>query len=319
MQLHLVRPYQVLSVLALSGLGGCLAPATVATIHATQEGSARVELDGEPFATVHFAAEPRPFVHPLYAAGGMPVTRSWPMAVAPGEAQDHPHHQSFWFAHGDVNGFNFWHHSGRDERIELDGEVALLERPCGAKICARYRWLAEEQRLVCTEERWLTFHHYEEGRYVDVETTLTPAGEPLVLGDTKEGILALRLHPALRLEGEVAAGSIVNSEGVRDGECWGKRAAWVEYSGPIDGREVGVAIFDHPSNVRHPTWWHARGYGLVAANPFGIGAFEGQPQGTGDLTVEVGESITFRYRILIHTGEWTPARVQAAYEHYTGG
>jgi len=309
---------RVVPLLALLAVGGCMTPATMATIHTAADGTARVELDGDPFATVHFAAAPRPYVHPVLAPGGVRVTRSWPMEVEPGEAHDHPHHTSLWFAHGDVSGYNFWAPSGRNERIELDEVLNLLEGTLGAVIHARYRWMAEEDVLVCTEDRWLVFDDDEEGRFIDFQSTLTPGDEPLVFGDTKEGILAMRLHPALRLEGEVAAGSIVNSEGERDGRCWGKRARWVEYSGLVDGVDVGVAIFDHPSNPRHPTWWHARGYGRVAANPFGIHDFEKKPEGTGDLTVEPGETITFRYRILIHTGKWKPAKIHAAYVSYLG-
>ena len=129
--------------------------------------------------------------------------------------------------------------------------------------------------------------------------------------------MALRLAPTMRLKGKVAQGHIVNSEGVHDGQTWGKRAKWVDYYGPVEGHEIGVAIFDHPTNPRHPTWWHVRDYGLFAANPFGIHDFEKKEKGAGDLIVPEGESITFKYRFYIHEGNEQEGGVAEAYERYT--
>jgi len=94
-------------------------------------------------------------------------------------------------------------------------------------------------------------------------------------------------------------GTIINAEGVKNTAAWGKRSTWVDYHGPKDGKVYGVAIFDHPSNPRHPTWWHVRDYALFAANPFGKHDFR-EPQGpaqggrndhpgrrNGDLPLEV--------------------------------
>jgi hypothetical protein len=139
----------------------------------------------------------------------------------------------------------------------------------------------------------------------------------LTFGDTKEGTMAMRLAETMRLKGKVGEGHIVNSEGVRDDATWGKRANWVDYYGPVDGKTVGVAIFDHPSNPRHPTTWHVRDYGLFAANPFGIHDFEKKPPGTGNLMVKAGDKITFRYRFYIHPGDDKEAKVKEAYDRYT--
>jgi hypothetical protein len=108
-------------------------------------------------------------------------------------------------------------------------------------------------------------------------------------------------------------GHAVNSEGHRDGDLWGKRAKWVDYWGDVEGKTVGIAIFDHPSNPRHPTWWHARSYGLVTANPFGIHDFEDKPAGTGDMVIKQGESVTFRHRFLFHEGDAESAEIEKAY------
>jgi hypothetical protein len=115
-------------------------------------------------------------------------------------------------------------------------------------------------------------------------------------------------------------GHAANSEGLRDGAAWGKRAAWADYYGPVDGRIVGVAIFDNPKNPHHPTWWHVRDYGLFAANPFGQHDFEGLKDITaGNLVVPAGKSVTFRYRFYLHEGDEKQAKVAEHYKDYVVG
>ncbi len=128
--------------------------------------------------------------------------------------------------------------------------------------------------------------------------------------------MAIRLAETMRLKGKVGKGHIVNSEGVKDGETWGKRARWVDYYGPVEGQTMGVAIFDHPQNPRYPTWWHVRDYGLFAANPFGLHDFEKKPAGAGDLQVKSGDKVTFRYRICLHRGDDREANIAAKYAEY---
>ncbi len=134
--------------------------------------------------------------------------------------------------------------------------------------------------------------------------------------------MSIRSHPNLRLSNDAglgvttANGQAVNSRGVRGPEIWGKCAKWVDYWGVVGGLTVGIAILDHPLNSCHPTWWYARSYGLIAANPFGMHAFESQPEGTGNLTVSSGESITFRYRFVFHKGDTKQAHIAAIYEKY---
>jgi hypothetical protein len=151
---------------------------------------------------------------------------------------------------------------------------------------------------------------------MDFDITIHASNGKVVLGDTKEGSMAIRLAPTMRVEGKVGKGHIINSEGHRDGAAWGKRAAWCDYYGPVNGDIVGVAIFDHPKNPKHPTWWHVRTYGLFAANPFGVHNFESKPRGTGDITIQAGKSLTFRYRFYFHKGDAKQAQVAKHYRQY---
>ena len=99
---------------------------------------------------------------------------------------------------------------------------------------------------------------------------------------------------------------------------WGHRSPWVDYSGTLDGRAVGIAIFDHPANSTYPTWWHARDYGLFAANPFGERDFTGDKTKDGSLTLAPGQSVRFRYQLFIHPGNTAQANVAAAYHAWSG-
>ena len=133
--------------------------------------------------------------------------------------------------------------------------------------------------------------------------------------------MAIRVHPALQLEdlegSKGAAGRIVNSEGEEASKVWGRPARWVDYSGVIERRPVGIAVFDHPGNLRHPTRWHARGYGLFAANPFH--GFGGGPPGSDGHTIPAGEELRLRYRFVFHEGDAERADIEHRWKRWTEG
>lgn len=284
-------------------------------------GVVRIEIDGNLFAEYHYQGASRPYLFPVLDAEGALVARRWPLQEGIGEEQDHPHHKSLWYAHGDVNGVDFWSES---ENAGRTVHVEFLEKKSGretATFTTRNHLISKEGKRIATEDYKLRVHRTDDVRILDFDVILRATDGDLTLGDTKEGSMAIRLAETLRLkpnEHNVGkpTGHIVNSEGVRDGATWGKRAAWVDYYGPVDGRTVGVAIFDHPSNPRHPTWWHVRDYGLFAANPFGIHDFERKAAGTGDMKIPAGGKLTFRYRFVIHPGDEKVGRIAERYAEY---
>ncbi len=184
------------------------------------------------------------------------------------------------------------------------------------------KWVASDGKVICTDTRTLGFQAVPGGRAIDWEVTFHASQGDLKFGDDKHGLMAIRTHPSLRLDNDpqrgvtTANGQAVNSEGVSGKEVFGKRADWIDYWGKIDGKTVGIAIFDHPANPHHPTWWMARGYGYVAADPFGGHAIGGEPPGTGDLTIKAGQSATFRYRFVFHEGGPEEARIAEQYQRY---
>ncbi|MDX1815934.1 MAG: PmoA family protein, partial [Thermodesulfobacteriota bacterium] len=285
-------------------------------------GRFRVEVDGDLFAEYVFEGYAKPIIYPVIGPHGIGMTRNWPMKEVPGEAHDHKHHKSLWYTHGDVNGIDFWGEGDRSGKIVQEKVLKMTTGPRGAVILAADEWRGPDQNVVCTDTRRVGFSAFPRGRMIDFDITIFASNGDVVFGDTKEGTMGIRTHPNLRLRNDpsrgvtTANGHALNSEGVRDKDLWGKRAKWVDYWGTIGGHVVGVAIFDHPSNPRHPTWWHARDYGLIAANPFGVHDFEGKPEGTGDLKIPAGERRRWRYRFVFHEGDAEEADVAELYEDF---
>ncbi len=279
----------------------------------------RVEIDGQLFTEYFFNDVPRPYCYPLIGPGGAAMTRDWPMKNSPGEEHDHPHHRSLWFAHGAINGHDFWSEEKNFGKTVHEDFLDIRSSPEVGVIREQNKWVTTEGTVVCTDERALRFYKLSNPteRMMDFEITLFASNGELTFGDTKEGTMAVRLAETMRLKGKLGQGHIVNSAGVRDGQTWGKRADWCDYYGPVGGKTVGIAIFDHPQNPRHPTWWHVRDYGLFAANPFGQHDFESLSNKTaGNLVVPAGKSVTFRYRFYLHEGDDQQAKVAERYKEY---
>jgi hypothetical protein len=257
------------------------------------------------------------------------------MKQTPGEDTDHPWHRSLWFAHSMVNGVDFWNEGSGDagRSPKEKGKTvhdALLETSSGAVgvIHARNRWVAPDGKLICTDDRTLRFRAATNGRLLDYEITLHALPDaPLLMGDNKDGTMAMRLAQWMTMPHKVQGkdtpgnGHIVTSTGARDADAWGKRADWCDYSAERKDKTYGVAIFDHPQNLRHPTWWMARDYGLFGANPFGQHDYENlkdQPH-IGDYTIPAGGSLTLRYRFYFHIGDEKTAGIAERYAEYTAG
>ncbi len=284
-----------------------------------QEKTLRVDINGRLFTEYCFKDVPRPYFYPVIGPTGEPIIRHWPMKEGKDEAQDHVHHRSLWFTHGEINGHDFWGEGGKSGKIVHDKFLKVTYGRDMGVIQANNKYVARDGQVICTDTRTHRFYNRPDGQIMDFEISIHASEGKVVMGDTKEGSMAIRLAPTMRLKGKVGKGHILNSEGQRDGQTWGKRAAWCDYYGPAKDKIVGVAIFDHPQNPKHPTWWHVRDYGLFAANPFGVHNFENKPKGVGDITIPAGESLTFKYRFYFHKGDTNQAKVAEHYREYAAG
>ena len=296
-----------------------LASAAIATGEFTTgetAGKVTVQLDGKLYT--EYRTDSRvPYCHPLVSASGACLTRHWPMEKGFKEDEDHPHHRAFWMSHGAVNGHDFWAWTTKesDPKIEHRG---VRERKDDS-FTVDLAWTAAGKTHL-TEERTYEFAKIDEKTTeITMISKLTAADGDALFGDTKEGMFAIRVDRSLRQKGKEAKGGIADSEGRKDGEVWGKKSDWGAFPGPDEkGEPAVIAVFDHPSNLRHPTWWHARDYGLLAANPFGIHDFEGKKdKQAGDHVLKKGETLVFRYGVILHHGSLESAKLAERWAEFS--
>lgn len=275
-----------------------------------------MEINGARFADYNYRDVARPYLYPIFGPTGVPMTRDWPMAENSNDSQDHVHHKGLWYAHGDINNINFWSEQQAFGKTRHTKFITLKSGRDEGVISSLNDWVSPGGTVICTDERLLRFRTDGAVRSIDYEITLNASHGDLVIGDTKEGCMSIRVPSTMAAGGANGKGHIVNSEGLRDGAAWGQAAAWVDYWGAVQDQMVGIAIFDHPSNPRHPTRWHVRTYGLFAANPFGLHHFAKQAAGSGDLKISSGSHITFRYRFVFHSGDNQQAGIATLYKEY---
>jgi hypothetical protein len=297
-------------------LAGCLAISAQAAQFEVQQDAdgVTVNLNGKLLTRYLVKSGIKPILWPIIGPYGDAVTRQYPMDQAlPDEKSDHPHQRSFWFTHGDVNGVSFWHEGAQAGHI-VHKEFLQVVGGETAVVVARNEWLTADGKKTCEDVRTLTFGTCGEHVWIDFDSTVTATDGPVKFGDTKEGSFGVRVAGTMDVDKKLG-GRIVNSHGVTDKDAWAKQAPWVDYHGPVHGKTVGIAILNHPTSFRFPTYWHVRTYGLFTANPFGVKDFTGGPD-RGDHELAPGESFTLRYRVLIHKGDEKEGGVAEAYEAY---
>lgn len=284
-----------------------------------------VKIDGKPFTEYLIKAGHSPAMWPLIGPTGKPVTRSYPFTEASKDGtNDHPHHQSFWFTHDKVNGINFWAANKNDDKQDSGAHIAhrdfvdVSSTGDTAKIVTRNDWMDGDKR-VCEDERTMVFGKGPaDSRWIDFTITIKATDGDVTFGDTKEGSFALRVADSMRVDAK-QGGHIVNSDGKENVAAWGLPARWVDYTGPVEGETVGIAIMSHPKSFHPLPRWHVRTYGLFAANPFGQKDFPDQAAAKqGEYTLKKGDSITLRYRVLLHRGKTNPTEIDRAFAEFVG-
>lgn len=290
-----------------------------------------VLIDGQPFTTYFFHKDvAKPYLMPLRSASGLVVTRGFPVKNDvsmgnPKASSFEPHQRPLYFGHGNVDGLDFWQEPVFDHYYEDHGHQAYGHAvfksvdatgsgSATASVKAEFSLRDPSEREIGEMSQTLSFSGDKENRIIDCAFVMRATAGPLVMGDTKEGAFGIRLAPEL----SGAAVQMTNSHGAQgEKQIWGKTANWVNYNGAIGGTPVGVAVFDHPTSFRHPTTWHARAYGLFAANPFGLRAFTKDPKQDGSWTIDEGKSLLFRYRVVIHEGPFSAESLDRQYQSYS--
>ena len=293
--------------------------------------SVDVSVGGKPFTSYFFPGEnvlKKAVLFPLISAKGTTITRGYPMAPRAGERVDHPHHVGMWLNYEDVNGFDYWNNSTNiiaslqthkmgtivhSSIIKQDAKKGLL--------VVSADWIDNDGKgqKVLQEKTTYVFSGTADSRTVDRITTLTAVADRVLFKDVKDGMFAIRVARQLEIpsnkpdvftdahgvetkvpvmDNTGVSGDYLSSEGVKGEAVWSTRAKWMNLHGEMDNHPISVTIFDHPSNVSYPSYWHARGYGLFAVNPLGAKVFS-NGKDERNLTLKKGESVTFRYRTLL--------------------
>jgi hypothetical protein len=309
----------------------------VTVVKSATENKIDVFIDGKPFTSFLYPDTlEKPVLFPINAADGAVVTRGFPLDPRPGEPTDHPHHVGLWFNFENVNGIDFWNDSYAipQNKKSLYGWIRtdhILEAKGGSTGTLVYHanWTNQQKHILLEETTRFEFSGDENQRIIDRFTTLK-ADTDIIFNDAKDGMLGLRLAHELQMPtnedqqftdnkgnitvvkggtDHVANGNYLTSAGKTGNDAWSSRGVWCKVFGKMGADSISIAIIDHPKNPNYPTFWHARGYGLFAANPLGEKIFT-NGKSAKNLRLKKGESVTFRYKIVINSGVTTISTVK---------
>ena len=336
----------VVAVVASAGAAAAQTAGRVDFVSRPAERRVDVTVDGQPFTSYIWPDRlAKPVLYPIRTAKGSLVTRGFPLDPRPGERVDHPHQVGMWLNHGDVNGADFWNNSEAltsEERAKRGAirhrEVVAAKGGSGrGTLDVRAEWVLPGETVALSEETRFVFGAAGRARTIDRRTTLVAAGAPVTFADSKEGMLAIRVARALEqpadkpevftdaagkptavpvLDNAGVSGLYTSSEGLTGDAVWGTRARWMALAGRLGSEDVVLVILDHPKNPDFPTRWHARGYGLFAANPFGQGAYTSGKEAPSRFTIAAGARAVLRHRLAILPGPFSAAAAETAWKAF---
>ena len=298
-----------------------------------------VTVGGKPFTAYVWPERlAKPVLYPIRTARGTLVTRGFPLDPRPGERVDHPHHVGLWFNYGDVNGVDFWNNAEtlpKEQQAKMGRIVhkATLSTKSGAgvgELVVDADWIMPDGSVALHERTRFVFRADADTRSIERDTELTAGDKPVAFPDNKEGVLGLRVARGLEqpadkpevftdaagkptavpvLDNTGVTGSYTSSEGLTGDKVWGTRGRWCALAGKVEGEDVVLLVLDHPNNPGYPTYWHARGYGLFAANPLGQAALSNGKE-TLNFTLQPKARTTFRHRLLVLPGPLSKERAE---------
>lgn len=322
------------TTLALAGFSTIAnAQQQVKVVPSAKDKKIDILIGGKPFTTFLYPDTlEKSVLYPLIAANGTTVTRGFPVNPQPGDPTDHPHHLGLWFNFENLNGLDFWNNSyaipaAKKNQYGWIRTDTILETKSGntGVIAYHANWTNQAKEVILEETTRYEFSGDANQRTIDRITTLTAQREAKFT-DAKDGMLGIRLAHALEIPSKtdqkftddkgivtvvragtdkIPNGNYLTSAGKMGDDAWSTRGEWCKIFGKMGSDSISVSIIDHPKNVNYPTFWHARGYGLFAANPLGEKIFT-NGQSAKNLTLQKGESVTFKYRIVITNGKTTP-------------
>lgn len=318
----------------------------VSLVNKPAEQKVDVLVDGKLFTSyIYPATIKKPVLWPVVSPAGNTITRSYPLVKVAGERVDHPHHVGIWFNYGDVNGLDFWNNSDAiaPDKAKNYGTIIhqsvdkMKQGKSGAELAVSADWVDISHKKLLIEKTTFKFSATSACRIIDRVTTLKAVNGDVKFTDNKEGVYAIRVATELELPSKGAIemtdahgnvtkvekpdlskvkGDYLSSEGITGEKVWGTRGRWMQLHSELNGEKVSIVIIDHPSNPGYPTYWHARGYGLFAANTLGQKALS---NGKDELNLALpnGKSVTFRYRLVVFSGELPSAKIEELARTFT--
>lgn len=292
-------------------------PANAVDVDVREAGPGQIDflVKGQPVMSYYFGDKwIKPFIAPLRTVSGTRITRGYPMETIAGENTDHPHHTGMYFGYGDVNDHDYWAKSKEGARSIHQKVVSMDKKRNRAALTTELHWVEPTGKAVVRQTQTVELRAGRtDARILDVTEELTALAPKVVFEDTKEGMFAIRLREEFTEKG---GGKYINAEGAEtEKNIWGKRSKHVVLHGTVGDEKISVAILDHPTSFNHPTWWHARGYGLFAANPFGRKDFEKGAEPINH-TIKEGETVRFKYRVVVFSGHLTAEQLAAEFDRY---
>ncbi|XOV94402.1 MAG: PmoA family protein [Bacteroidota bacterium] len=286
----------------------------------------------------------KPVLWPVNSAAGNMLTRSFPLINKEGDRTDHPHHVGIWLNYGDVNGFDFWNNSEAipAERKDRYGTIyhQLIHRAesgeGSATLTTKSVWKSPYDSKLLDEITTFKFIADGDMRIIDRTTTLLALVDKVEFTDNKEGMFAIRVSRELELPSDrpttltdahgvptrvekmdntYVKGNYRSSEGIEGEEVWSTRGRWMKLGSEIKGEKISIVIIDHPNNVGYPTYWHARGYGLFAANTLGPSVFSKEAEPL-NFSLKKGESVTFKYRMVVASADLSDEQINKLADEY---
>lgn len=318
--------------------------AKVELVNKETEKKVDVIIDGILFTSYYFPENVfKPVLYPVYTSAGTEITRGFPLKPRAGERNDHLHQIGIWLNYGNVNGLDFWGNGSTGKKNPAGGEIKHLsiEKMSGGNgegtMITKESWIDPSGKELLSEKTEYHFIARGSARIIDRITTLTATADAVNFKDTKEGMFGIRVARQLELpskdnaflidaqgkpstikasSNEGVTGNYRSSEGITGDAVWGTRAKWMDLFGSIGNEKISIVVCDHPKNQSYPTYWHARGYGLFSANPFGVKDFTNGKEEL-NFTINPGKPAVIRFRVIVNSGaDLTDAEINAYSEDF---
>lgn len=294
----------------LLGLNSVLFAADPVVTLTKQENAVAVAIDGQEFTTFHTDPKwEKPFFSPVKTADGSILTRG----LESPESKDHPHHKGIWLAIDEVNDNKHWAEKSKIKNVSTE---LITAKGNPAQLRVVNHWLREDGHPVVIETTDIKIYG---NRLLAYDIQFTAGNKLVTWGDTKEGLFGIRVADTVRekqASPDKKGGQVVNADGLKTtAACWGKVSDWVDYTGPVEGKTHGVAIFDHPLNFRRSRY-HVRDYGLFTISPFGQKSYTNGALPADEFLQPAGSTFRLRYGLYVHPGDAEQGHVAETYVNY---